>query len=107
MRKGGEIDIKTYLCGSAPVQNILLEPRNSARVRSQRRSNGRSGRRICDEGARQNDFGRRPLGRVWVRQTPPLREALGDFPVPRVGGHADAFDVPYVVQQVASWRKWY
>ena len=76
--KGGRTYAKAYLCGSAPVQNFLLEPHTDegtplARLQRGVRRRGRV------EGVRQEDFGRRRFGLGGVPVTPSLDEALASL----------------------------
>ncbi len=76
--KSRESNVKAYLCGSAPVQNILLE----LRAYQRRYAASASPTEVPEEGGVSKGPGRMAPGGCTsafsLRQTPPLREALGD-----------------------------
>ena len=67
---------ETYLCGSAPVQNFLLAPRNFAGVSSQGGATGGTGEGTVTKGPGRKTPGDGSIGRRGA-QAPPLAEASG------------------------------
>jgi len=108
-REGGETtNAKAYLCGSAPVQNFLLELHALQWGYAARAvPNGRSGRRGRVEGARQEDFGRRhfrPGGCASDRPCVKRRGGPLSAAPRRVCGYRRGS--PWV-PRAAAWRKGY
>jgi hypothetical protein len=79
---------ETYLCGSAPVQNFLLAPRNFAGVSSQGGATGGTGEGTVTKGPGRKTPGDGSIGRRGTPSTA-LSRSVGDRPDdPHVAGHA-------------------
>ena len=79
---------ETYLCGSAPVQNSLLAPRNFAGVSSQGGATGGTGEGTVTKGPGRKTPGDGSIGRRGTPSTA-LSRSVGDRPDdPHVAGHA-------------------
>jgi hypothetical protein len=79
---------ETYLCGSAPVQNFLLAPRNFAGVSSQGDATGGTGEGIVTKGPGRKTPGDGSFGRRGAPSTA-FSRSVGDRPDdPHVAGYA-------------------